>query len=128
MSATNRRAGAKWETDLLRYLRNEGYDAERLRLTGAKDEGDLCLRLGGLPFILEAKNEKQINLASYVREAEVEARNYNNARGIGLPGANYAAVVKRRNHGVGEAYVVVPLHEWLRHVSHDHRNLYQPPF
>jgi Holliday junction resolvase len=117
VSAANKARGSLFERDLLNYLRNEGYDAERLRLAGTRDEGDLVLKMGGLPFIIEAKNEKKMDLSGYVREAEVEARNYSLARSLGPPGANFAAVVKRRGKGIGEAYVVVPLHEWLRHID-----------
>lgn len=117
MSAANKRKGSTFELDLLKYLRNEGYDTERLRLTGKDDEGDLVLKIGGLPYIIEAKNEKRIDLAGYVREAETEARNYSRARGTSVPGANYAAIVKRRNAGIGEAYVVMPLHEWLQQID-----------
>ena len=35
----NRRAGAKWEADLLKNLREEGFEVERLRLAGREDEG-----------------------------------------------------------------------------------------
>lgn len=115
MSAANKAKGSLFERDLLAYLRNEGYDAERLRLAGKDDEGDLVLKIGGLAFVLEAKNEKKMNLAGYVREAEVEAKNY--ARSRKLPWVNFAALVKKRNAGIGEAYVVVPLHEWLRHID-----------
>lgn len=130
MTAANKAKGSQWERDLLAYLRNEGYDAERLRLAGKDDEGDLVLKMGGLPFIIEAKNEKSINLAGYVREAEVEARNYSRARKQGVPGANFAAIVKARGKGTGEAYVVVPLHEWLRHIDMTNRPVqsFIPPF
>lgn len=115
MSAANKRRGASWELDLLKYFRNEGIDAERLRLTGKADEGDLVLKIGGIPYVVEAKNVAKIDLASYVREAEVEARNYGAHRALDfLP--NHAAIVKRRNHGVGEAYVVMPLTEWLNQI------------
>lgn len=117
MSAANKTKGNAFERDLLLYLRNEGYDAERLRLAGSEDEGDIVLKVGGLPFIIEAKNKKRMDLAGFVREAEKEARNYSAHRKAGVPGANFAAVVKKRNAGTGEAYVVVPLHEWLRHID-----------
>lgn len=115
MTAANKVKGATFERDLMEYLRNEGYDAERLRLAGSEDEGDLILKLGGLAFVLEAKNRKQMNLAGWVREAEVESKNY--ARHRKIPWVNFAAVIKKRNAGIGEAYVVVPLHEWLSQVD-----------
>lgn len=102
----------------MHYLRNEGLDVERLRLSGKEDEGDLILKMGGLPYVIEAKNTQRIDLASFVTEAEAEARNYAKHRGINLP--HHLAIIKRRNHGVGEAYVTLPLHEWLKQVA--------PPF
>lgn len=124
MTATaNKQKGSQWERDILFYLRNEGYDAERLHLAGKDDEGDIILKLGGLPYIIEAKNEKRIDLAGYVTEAAREAANYGSKRGLGLPGVNYIALVKRRQAGTGEAYAVTPLHEWLRHVEQA-----SPPF
>lgn len=39
-------AGKKYESDLMKYLRQSAFDVERLRLTGAEDEGDLLLRSG----------------------------------------------------------------------------------
>jgi len=72
--------------------------------------------VGGLPFIFEAKNEKDMRLASYVREAEVESINYARHRLLTEP-AYFAAVVKKRNCFIGDAYVVTPLHEFLRIVG-----------
>jgi len=111
----NRRAGALWETTLLDYLRSTGHKAERLRLAGTNDEGDIALM--GNDFnadvIIEAKAEKQINLASYVGEAEKEAGNYARRRGIDPADVDWCAVVKRRNHPVGKAYVVMTLDHYL---------------
>lgn len=115
MTAKNKRIGAQFELDTLAYLRNEGFDAERLRLAGRFDEGDLVLKLGGVPFVLELKNEKTPDRAGALREAEVESKNYARARGI--PPVHYAVVRKARNKGIGEAVVEVPLHEWLRQVA-----------
>lgn len=115
MSAANKRRGAAYELDLLKGLRNEGFDAERLRLSGRLDEGDLILKTSGLPWIIEAKNAKQMDLSGWCREAEVEARNYAAARGI--PPAHFAVFIKKRNAGLFEGYAVTPIHEWLRQIS-----------
>lgn len=115
MSAANKRRGAGYEMDLLRYLRAEGYDAERLRLTGRLDEGDLVLKMGGIPFVLEAKATKVNNLTDFVRQARDEATNYAAARGI-LP-APFAAVIKKRQAPISESFVVIPLSEWLQQIK-----------
>lgn len=114
---TNPKGGA-FERDILQYLRGDGFDVERLRLAGTQDEGDLVLKLGPLwsdIFIIEAKNQRAVNLAGWVEEAATEALNYANHRGIEVP--HYVVVHKRRNAGTNRAYVTMPMHEWLRQVS-----------
>lgn len=111
----NRRAGALWETTLLNYLRSTGHKAERLRLAGTNDEGDIVVT-GNWPsraLVIEAKAEKQMNLASYVQEAESEAGNYATRRGLPAYDVDWCAVIKRRNHPVGKAYVVMTLGHFL---------------
>lgn len=102
---TNRK-GPAWEIQLLKYLREHKLDAERLRLTGKEDEGDLVVRDGGV-VVVEAKNEKKVDLAGYLREAEEEAIHYAKHRGLDPQDVTAVAIVKRRNHGAGKAYVVM---------------------
>lgn len=116
--AYNKTKGAAFELDLVKYFRSEGLDAERLRLSGPKDEGDIALKVGGLPFVLEAKNTKLMDLAKATREATIEAGHYADARLI--QPVHYAVVLKRRQRPVSESYVVVPLNEWLAQI--------RPPF
>lgn len=116
MSAANKRKGAEWETTLMKFLRTEGYDVERLRLAGKDDEGDLVIKHGGLVYIIEAKNTAKIDHAQFVREAELEAVNYKKHRSLDFM-PNFASIVKRRNAHVGEAYVLLPLHEWLAQIN-----------
>lgn len=111
MSAANKARGAKFEIDVLKYFRSRGLDVERLRLAGRADEGDIVWKDGGLPFIFELKNEKAMNLTNYVRQAEVEARNYAEQRNIPMP--HFAAIVKKRMAPVAEAFVVIPLAEYI---------------
>lgn len=102
---TNRK-GPLWETKLLNYLREHGFDAERLRLTGKEDEGDLVVKDGSV-IIIEAKDEKKFDLSGYLREAEDEAGNYAKHRGLDPADMVPIAIVKRRNHSVSKAYVVM---------------------
>lgn len=118
MSSANKRKGTQWEVDLRNYLRGDGFDVERLALSGAQDEGDLVLKLGmdwSETFIIEAKNEQRLNLAGWVGEASIEAHNYATHRGIESP--HYVVVHKRRSFNAANAYVTMPLHEWLRQIS-----------
>ena len=112
--------GSRFENEVLKYLREQGYDVERLRLTGKEDEGDLLIRrdVPGLlvsRFVLEAKNVSRMNLGGWVQEAEVEAANYAAHRGLGtLEPVHWAVVHKRKGKGVAKSYVTLPLDEFLR--------------
>lgn len=79
------------------YLRAWFPHVERRALSGAVDRGDLL----GLPATIECKATRQIDLAGALGEARAAAAR--NGDEI------YAAVVKRRQHGVAEAYAVMPL-------------------
>ena len=109
----NKRAGTDWETLLLRELRNEGFDVERLRLAGAEDEGDLVVR-GGVrhrPIIdIEAKSGK-LEPALFVREAVTEARNYERHRGLQPYTALGIAIAKQRGKNWKDAYVLTTVRE-----------------
>ncbi len=112
MSAKNKRKGASFELDVMKWFRSKGVNAERLRLSGQKDEGDLVVIVAGETFILELKNTKVLNLPQFWREAVVEAQNYANARGIKPAPLSYV-VVKRRSAGIEQAWVVQDLQQWL---------------
>ena len=122
MTTASRRKGSSWELDALKYIRTAGRLIERLRLAGKNDEGDLVItfpdlrwmdQTGARHVVLEAKNEAKMNLAGYVREAQVEAENYAKARDLDMSDVHPAALVKRRNAGVGQAYVVMTLDNFL---------------
>jgi len=115
--------GSRFEREVLDYLRESGYDAERLRLTGKEDEGDLLIRLDHPPVlpkprpkrvVLEAKNVKRMSLAGWVQEAEVEALNYADHRGLDYDDVHWAVVHKKHGKGVAKSYVTLPLDEFLR--------------
>lgn len=118
MANPNGRKGSGFETDLVKHLRSLGLNAERLPKAGVSDQGDVVLKLGVQSYVFECKNKKTMDLAAAVKEAEAEAGSYAQARGV--PPVNWAALVKRRNHGIADAYVVVPLRQWLDQVC--------PPF
>ena len=112
MSAKNKRKGSAFELDVMKWFRSKGVNAERLRLSGQKDEGDLVVIIAGETFILELKNTKVLNLPQFWREAVVEAQNYATARGIKPAPLSYV-VVKRRNAGIEQSWVVQDLQQWL---------------
>ena len=114
MGSANKRKGAQFETDVLKWLRAEGFSAERLSKAGAKDEGDVVLfDTSHSPNILELKNRQKLDLPAYWEEAQVESRNYAKARGIGeVPPA--FVIVKRRGVGIGRSWVIQDLDQWVR--------------
>ncbi len=112
MSAKNKRKGASFELDVMKWFRSKGVNAERLRLSGQKDEGDLVVIIAGQTYILELKNTKSMDLPQFWREAVVEAANYASARGITPAPLSYV-VVKRRSAGIEKAWVIQDLEQWL---------------
>jgi hypothetical protein len=95
----NAARGARWERAVRDFLREVfGRLVLRPRQEGHVDIGDLHLS----PFVLQAKDEAKHDFSGYIRDAEAQARAAGEPYG--------AAVVKRRNHAVGLAYVVLTLH------------------
>jgi Holliday junction resolvase len=113
MANPNGRKGAQFETDVMRWLRENEAVAERLTKAGAKDEGDLYVFLKGKTYILELKNRKKLDLPAFWDEAQVEARNYAKARGLNSLPSSFV-VVKRRNHGIEKSWVIQDLEQWIR--------------
>ena len=114
-------AGKRYETELLGYLREFGHDVERLRLTGKEDEGDLLFRPywqtarvthGPGRYVIEAKRTKSLDLAGWVKEAQVEAEHYAKHRDLLTP-PGFLVVHKARNKSLGQSYVTTTLEEWL---------------
>jgi hypothetical protein len=106
--------GANFETDVRDWFRANGYDAERLARTGAKDEGDIAIRSDFLGYVgvIEAKAPGQsgrIDLPGWTREAQLEATHYAQARGIKREAVMPAVVIKARGKGIADAYLVLRL-------------------
>ena len=121
MTNKNKAAGTRFETDVVNYLRVQGFEAERLTLHSAEDEGDVVLRVGPCSspaadrFIIECKREKGFHLADWVKQAKVESLNYRAHRNLNqYPG--FLVVHYARGKGLAESYVTTTLSEWLRHV------------
>lgn len=105
----SKRKGTAWESAVVDYLRSHGQPhAERRALTGSADKGDVS----GIPGVMiEAKNEKTVTLGAYADEVKVETANAGASIGV--------AVVKRRNRGPGDAYVVMSLQQFAAMISDD---------
>ena len=113
MANPNGRKGSAFEIGVLKWLRSRGVTAERLRLSGSQDEGDIVAFIAGKTYVLELKNRKSISLPTFWDEASKEAKNYAKARG--LPEVPPAfVIVKRRNSSIEKAFVIQDLDSWLQ--------------
>ena len=110
-SAAKRR-GATFETSVLKWLRGRGLLAERLRLAGKADEGDIVCFVSGAPYIFELKATARLDLPAFWREATAEAENYAKARGLATVPPAYV-IVKRRQASIEQAWVVQTLEQWV---------------
>jgi Holliday junction resolvase len=98
--------GPKFESDLVRWLRARGWDAERLRMAGKDDQGDIVVRDGDERVILEAKAAVRFDLAGWMAETLTEKANYAKARGLDAALVDGYLVVKAPGRPIGEAYVI----------------------
>jgi hypothetical protein len=97
--------GTFHESHVVRWLKRNGWPyARRITLKGARDEGDIALG-DGVPVAVEAKAEKTITLAEYIRELEVEIVNANAETGV--------VIIKRRGTtDVGQYYALTTVEHW----------------
>lgn len=94
----SRRKGTAWESVIVDFVRGNGWPhAERRALAGALDRGDIA----GMPgIVVEAKSCKEIKLAEFLDEAEVERDNDRADLGV--------AWIKRRGKtSAAHGYVVM---------------------
>jgi hypothetical protein len=107
--------GATYETDITKYFRGLGYDAERLARRGSKDEGDVVIRkdfIGGTIGILECKAPgagNAVSLSGWTKEAQTEAKNYADARALEQEVVLPALVIKARGKSIADSYLVLRL-------------------
>lgn len=107
----NKRKGAAFEIDVMKWFRKMGVIAERLRLSGKEDEGDLVVMIGSEQYIFELKNTKTLDLKKFWNEAQVEAENYAKHRNTSKPLS--FVLFKRRNAPIEQAWVIQDLQQWL---------------
>jgi hypothetical protein len=113
MSSYGKRKGSLFETSILKWFRSKGVNAERLRLAGKDDEGDLVAIVAGQPYIFELKATVKMDLPQFWREATTEAENYAKARSLDVVPPAYI-IVKRRMAGLDQSWVIQDLNQWLR--------------
>jgi hypothetical protein len=103
VTSPQKRKGSAAELAVAKWLRKLGWiHAERSRAGWQDDRGDI----DGMPGIcIEVKNEKRIDLPSYLRELEVEIANAQAWTGT--------VIVKRRGSmNVDDWYAVMPAKIW----------------
>ena len=83
---------------------------------GKNDEGDIAIIVAGKPYVFELKATIKLDLPQFWREACVEAVNYANARNLDAVPPAYV-IIKRRQHGIEDAWVVQTLDQWTRIVN-----------
>jgi|TARA_B100001750_G_C15496562_1_gene594554 hypothetical protein len=102
MSSANKQKGTRWETTCVNYLKEKFSEVanriERRALSGNFDKGDI---VGFHSWVLECKDRADWSksLAQILRETHEERINANAKYG--------AAVIKRRQASVEQAYVVM---------------------
>src|SRR5258708_3601305 len=118
MTTSAKRAGSTFETDVLRWLRERGMNAERLAKAGSLDEGDIVFHADAdMSVVMELKVRRDkttgLSLGTFVGEAVLEAGHYTTARSLRVP-AIPAVLIKRVNKPIGEAYVVLRLKDFVQ--------------
>jgi hypothetical protein len=105
-----KRAGARFEQQVVDYLATHGFPyAERRVMGGTRDRGDIA---GVIGWTLEAKATRELDLAGAMDEVATEARHAGTRW--------YAAILKRRRKPIALAYVVLPLHLFTDLLREDH--------
>lgn len=99
-----RARGTAFETLLLEPLREVWPDAER---TGSAAQADGDFKRTG-NFSIEAKAHREIDLASFLTQAQ---------RSAARTGTVPVVIIKRRMKAVEESYVVMVLRDWLETVK-----------
>ena len=112
MSSYGKRKGSLFETGILKLLHAKGFLAERLRLAGKDDEGDIVVMVAGKPAIFELKATAKMDLPQFWREATLESVNYAKARGLIATPPSYV-IVKRRSASLEQAWVIQDLTQWI---------------
>lgn len=111
MSSASKAKGTLFEREIVDVFATS-FDVQRLPRAGAKDEGDVEVRLiDGVRLIVEAKNHKALALSDWLRQAEVEADN--REAKIGDIACVPVVFAKRRGKNALHSYVVMDAEEFI---------------
>lgn len=104
MSSAGKRKGSQWERDTEEHANTSGLKARRLPRAGSKDIGDVAIEGKAFDIIVECKNVKTPSMAQWLKEADIEACNYElkyDKPTIGV------VLTKTRRAGTGEGRVTM---------------------
>ena len=103
MTNPSKQKGTRWENSVAKFLRDHGFtEAFRLAPAGDADAGDI----GGVPgWAFECRDRTKHDLAKNVKDANQRAFNKGCRCGC--------AVMKKREHGVEDGYVVLDLRTFV---------------
>lgn len=108
MSTPSKRKGSAWELAIAKFLVAQGWKHAERRVAGSTlDKGDIY---GIIGCVIEAKNEKRIDLAGYLKELEVEMKNAKADTGVVM-------VKKKGTTDVSQSYAVMPIGLWTELVK-----------
>lgn len=96
--------GRNAENAVVEYLRLRGIEAERRRLTGIDDMGDIG---GWKGVVVEVKDQRKITLAEYMDELEAEIANAD--KRLGGKHIGFAVQKRKGCPTAGDWYAVMPL-------------------
>ena len=103
MTTPQKRKGSDHELRIAKYLVERGWIHAERRVAGATlDKGDIY---GIIGCVIEAKNEKRIDLSGYLKELDVEMKNAKAETGVVI-------VKKKGTTDVGQYYAVMPVSLW----------------
>lgn len=110
----NKRDGTAYESAVVNYFRDRGFEADRLRLSGKDDEGDIVVRdKVGAVAIVEAKAGVNIRPRHWFDEEAVpEAKRYADRRSL-LEPPMPALAMKSHNKPVGKSLVTITLEDYV---------------
>lgn len=108
MANPSKQKGTAFESLIRDHLKEVwNPDIERLTLSGSNDRGDIGgFRVGGHLLAWELKNRTQISLSQWVKEAQVEAKNYGAVAGV-------TCFKRKGKAAAGEQFVVLTLDDFL---------------
>lgn len=107
----NKIKGAAFEIDVMKWFRSKGFKAERLRLAGVEDEGDVVVIVADRTYLFELKNTARLDLEEFWRQATIEAKNYAKKRDVEQP--LHYVLYKRKRKGIHKTWVIQELEQWL---------------